>query len=178
MEDTAEHTEKGTEESSTDTKDIEQASVAVVEREPTMRQALLADKLMENYGSAKSAMLAVGYSEASAKNPALILKGKSFRELMEKKAPDKYLLKKHREFLDSKKIIRVYIKGDLKEETEETDSNAVKSLDMFYKLKGHYADKQGNNTLIINVSASSRDRYKPADERKEDETIDVSAHGN
>lgn len=164
-----------------DNKEVEQAISTVLERPATLRQQALAERIMENHGSMAQAIRDVGYSESTAKNPALVLKSKSFVELLEKRLPERHLLKKHREFLDSKKVIRVYIKGDLKEITEETDGNAVKALDMAYKLKGKYQEKAGNNVLVINVSAQSSDRYKPTvvpvETRSEGKTIDTSTHG-
>jgi hypothetical protein len=49
----------------------------------------------------------------------------------------------------------------LTEETEETDSNAVKALDMAYKLKGRYQDINVDKAIIINMTPSIADKYKP-----------------
>lgn len=126
----------------------------------TLRRKLLVSKLIENGGNVSKSMREVGYSVESAKNPQKITATQTFQALLDEYLPEQHLSRKHREFLDSKRIIRTYVKGDLKEETEETDSNAVKALDMAYKLRGKYADKTGNNILIINVSNQSADRYK------------------
>lgn len=119
----------------------------------------------------KSAMLSVGYSASMAKNPERLTKTKTFQDLMEKYLPEKNLMKKHKEFLNSKRIIKTYQRGDLKEVTEETDPNAVKALDMAYKLKGKYADKVGNSVLIINVSSQAASRYGNRETVHEDATV-------
>lgn len=134
-------------------------------RKPTIRQKLLVARLVENKGNVSKSMREVGYSAKHAKNPQQITSSPTFQALLDEFLPEQHLSQKHREFLDAKKIIRTYVKGDLKETTEETDGNAVKALDMAYKLRGKYADKTGNNILIINVSKESADRYRtPSDD--------------
>lgn len=171
--------EETKEKSLIDTESIERVTTTVLERPPTMRQRMAVDEIVANGGNVSEAMRRAGYSIATARTPQKLTESKSFQALLEKRLPERHLLKKHREFLDSKKIIRVYVKGDLKEITEETDSNAVKALDMAYKLKGKYQEKSGNSVLVINVSAQSSDRYKPVvvpvDESKLDETTQVSS---
>lgn len=126
----------------------------------TIKQERLVPAILEYRGNMGKAMRSVGYSEAQAKNPAQIVKSKGFTELLEKYLPEKHLLSKHRGFLDSKRIIKTYQRGDLKEVTEETDPNAVRALDMAYKLKGKYKNGESTNVLVINVSQQSSDRYK------------------
>lgn len=165
-------------ETTEDSKELPHVTTKVIERPVSVRKQMLIERIIENKGNVSKSMREVGYSESYAHNPQLVTKQPVFIELLEKKLPDKHLLKKHREFLDSKKIIRVYVKGDLKETTEETDSNAVKALDMVYKLKGRYQEKPNSNTLIINVSSTTKDRYKPVEARSESETMDTSTHEN
>lgn len=129
-------------------------------RKPSIRQLRLVRKIAENNGNVSKSLRDVGYSASVAENPQRVVGTQTFQALMDELLPERHLTEKHREFLDSKRVIRTYVKGDLKEETEETDSNAVKALDMAYKLRGKYADKTGNNILIINVSNQSADRYK------------------
>ena len=78
---------------------------------------------------------------------------------MQKYLPDKHLQEKHREFLDAPRLIRSYKKGDMVQETIETDPSAVRALDMAYKLKGRYSSEEVNKTLIINISGESATRY-------------------
>lgn len=127
---------------------------------PTLRQELAVREIVANGGNVSKAMVSVGYSPATAETPGKLTKSQGFSELLEKYLPEKHLLSKHRGFLDSKRVIKTYQRGDLKEVTEETDPNAVRALDMAYKLKGKYKTEGTNNVLIINVSQTSSDRYK------------------
>lgn len=126
----------------------------------TLRQELAVQHMAENGGNVGKAMLAVGYSPVSAKTPQKLTQSKGFADLLEKYLPEKHLLSKHRGFLDSKRIVKTYQRGDLKEVTEETDPNAVRALDMAYKLKGKYKNGESTNVLVINVSQQSSERYK------------------
>ena len=83
-----------------------------------------------------------GYAESSARKLGTVKKTKTFQQLMERYLPQKHLQEKHREFLDAPRIVRTYKKGELEIETIETDSNAVKALDMAYKLRGLYAPEK------------------------------------
>lgn len=57
--------------------------------------------------------------------------------------PDKLLVEKHLELLNVPKKVRTILKGELVNEYEEIDSNAVgKGLDMAYKIKGTYAPEK------------------------------------
>lgn len=129
-------------------------------RKPSLRHLKLMRKIEENNGNVSKSLRELEYSPSSVANPQRVTGTQTFQALLDEFLPEQHLATKHREFLDSKRIIRTYVKGDLKEETEETDGNAVKALDMAYKLRGKYADKTGNNILIINVSNQSADRYK------------------
>lgn len=129
-------------------------------RKPSLKQQLALNHLVGNGGNVTKAMLAAGYSPATANTPQKLTGSSTFQELLDELLPERHLTEKHREFLDSERIIRRFKKGELEEEISETDPNAVKALDMAYKLRGKYADKAGNNILIINVSSQAADRYK------------------
>lgn len=127
---------------------------------PTVRQQLVVDKLTENHGNVSKTMRDVGYSPNTAKKPSNLTKSKGWQQLMKKYLPDSHLGKKHREFLDAKRILRTYKKGDLEMETEETDPAAIRALDLAYKIKGKYSnDDTSNKTLIINITAETADRF-------------------
>lgn len=113
----------------------------------TDKQEKVAEILANSGKSTSKAMLEAGYSKAMAKNPQVLKKSKGWAKLMEKYLPDKHLADKHKEFLNAPRIVRTYRKGDLEIETVETDSNAVKALDMAYKLKGKYAAEKKEVTL-------------------------------
>lgn len=126
----------------------------------TLKQERAIRIMAENGGNASKAMIQAGYSPVTASTPGKLTTSKGFIELLDRFLPEKHLLSKHRTFLDSKRVTKTYQRGDLKEVVEETDPNAVKALDMAYKLKGKYQEKAGNNVLIINVSGQSAARYK------------------
>ena len=127
----------------------------------TDKQMAVIEHLHENAGAPMAAALrAAGYSELSVRNPQRITRAKGFKELLEIYLPEKKLLKKHKDFLNAKKIIRTYTKGDLTSEIEETDANAVKALDMAYKLRGSYINNDvTNNVLVVQLSDASSSRY-------------------
>lgn len=93
------------------------------------------------------AMLKAGYPKSTSKNPHRVTRSKTWEKLMEKHLPDGHLQKKHREFLDSKRVIRTFRKGEFETEIEETDGNAVKALDMAYKLKGRYSPEKHDHSF-------------------------------
>ena len=127
----------------------------------TIRAEETARLVIESNGTkgVSRAMIEAGYPETTARNPQQLTRSKAWPQLLEKYLPEKHLGKKHRQFLDAPRRIRTYKKGDLVEETEETDPSAVKALDMAYKLKGKYAPTGGNNVLVINVSGQTSERY-------------------
>lgn len=130
----------------------------------TKNQELVAQRVAEQVGnggkvSVSKAMRGI-YSPSVAKNPKKVTNTKGWNELMEKYLPDNHLGKKHREFLDGPRIVRTFKKGELEIEVEETDPSAVKALDIAYKIKGKYAEKDsGTKVLIINISGQSAQRY-------------------
>lgn len=109
----------------------------------------------------RQAMLEVGYSNSSSLTGGSgIVKSKGFQLAMEKYLPDELLLKKHLEFLNSKRLVKEFRKGDLTNEISETDPSAVRALDLAYKIKGRYiVAGPTQNNLIIQVSDKSASRF-------------------
>jgi hypothetical protein len=70
----------------------------------TIRQKLVATKMVENGGNVGKAMLEAGYSKAMAKNPQKLTRSKGWLEATEGLISDEKLLKIHRELLDSVKV--------------------------------------------------------------------------
>ena len=90
---------------------------------PTLKQKLVASKLVENGGNISRAMVSAGYSPATAKTPQKLTKSKGWKDLMDTIFPDEVLLNTHRQLLDV------------------SDANVViRVLDLAYKLKGRYKD--------------------------------------
>lgn len=104
-------------------------------------------------------MIEAGYSPKTALNPRDLTDSKGWNELMEDYLPDKLLAGKHKEFLESPRIITTYQRGEVVNEVEETSPQAVKALDMAYKLKGRYKDININQALIVNLSPSVAKKY-------------------
>lgn len=104
-------------------------------------------------------MIEAGFTEATSKHPKQLTESKGWQQLMEDFLPDKHLADKHREFLDSPKITRKYVKGEIEYEVEETSPEAVKALDMAYKLKGRYKEINIGQALIVNLSPSVAKKY-------------------
>jgi hypothetical protein len=90
---------------------------------PTLKQKLVASKLLENGGNIGKAMVSVGYSPRTAKTPQKLTKSKGWNELMETLFPDDVLINTHMQLLNI------------------SDANvAIRALDMAYKLKGKYRE--------------------------------------
>lgn len=72
--------------------------------------------------------------------------------------PDSLLVQKHLELLNVPRMKRMYIKGELMNEIEEVDSQAIgKGLDMAYKLKKLYNDEKPQ-VVIINIPPDRKSR--------------------
>ena len=70
----------------------------------TTKQKLAASKLVENGGNMGRAMVAAGYSPATAKTPQKLTTSKGWSTLVKEFLPDNDLLKIHRELLESYKL--------------------------------------------------------------------------
>lgn len=119
----------------------------------TIRQKLAASKLVENGGNMGKAMIAAGYSKATAKTPQKLTRSKGWRELMENSLPDELLCKKLRELIDAKNTIIVR-RGNKVKVIKTINTNAVaKGLDMVLKLKGYYSssNNESKTPTIIQI---------------------------
>lgn len=107
----------------------------------------------------RQVMKKAGYSQATADHPKDLTESKGWQELMEEYLPDKHLAEMHKQFLDSPRIITRYVKGEIVDEYEETSPQAVKALDMAYKLKKRYSDTNINGVMIVNLSPAAASKY-------------------
>lgn len=117
----------------------------------TLRQKIVASKMVENGGNIGKAMIEAGYSSATAKTPQKLTKSKGWKELMDNIFPDSLLVKKHLELLNARKLVVAHWGG-------KTDIFKVidypivgRALDMIYKIKGYYSPKKheaSTNSLI------------------------------
>jgi len=112
----------------------------------TIKQKLVASKLVENGGNVGKAMIDAGYSPATAKTPQKLTKSKGWQEIMDEMFPNELLLKKHKELLNAKKLVIDHWNGKT-EIIKMIDNVAVgKALDLAYKIKGYY-HPSGNYNL-------------------------------
>ena len=134
----------------------------------TTKQQRAAQELVGNGGNVTKAMIAAGYSPATANTPGTLTQSKAWPELLEKFVPDSLLVKKHKEQLEASKHTRLYFDIDddddliedvckrlgvellyIKINKDKTGKTAnVKAPDFFfrdlaldkgYKVKGRYA---------------------------------------
>ena len=104
-------------------------------------------------------MLEAGYAKSVSTKPKHLTDSKGWNEIMEDYLPDKHLLSKHKEFLDTPRLVRKWVKGEIEYENEETSPEAVKALDMAYKLKKRYSDMNIGQALIVNLSETVAKKY-------------------
>ena len=123
----------------------------------TIKQKLAFKEVVKGSTLTK-AMSVAGYSPSAVKRTNKLTETDGWHELMAKHLPDSALAKKHRELLNKREYIT--IDGDSEDIGPETQA-VSKALDMAYKLKGRYSDesREGNKTLIINISGQSAKRY-------------------
>jgi len=114
----------------------------------TIKQKLAFQEVVKG-STLTDAMSVAGYSDSTSKRTNKLTRTKGWSELMEEHLPDSSLAKRHRQLLN---------KND-KDETPDVQA-VSKALDMAYRLKGYYEDKEtGNKTLVINLTGDSANRY-------------------
>lgn len=114
---------------------------------PTIKQKLVAQKIMQNGGNVSKAMLEVGYSKKTAKTPQKLTNSKGFQKLMlECFLSPKEVIDYHRKLFEK---TETYIYKDKKTgkikvfDTGEIDVSAVvAALNMAYKLLGLYSSRK------------------------------------
>lgn len=108
----------------------------------TIKQEQAFKEITENHRSVSSAMRMVGYDDDTASKPSNLTKSKGWKELMDKYLPDSLLVEKHNALLNK-----------VNKEGEMDIQAVVKGLDMGYRLKGSYLDKEekGDTNIQINI---------------------------
>ena len=91
---------------------------------PTRKQKLAVAKMVENGGNASRAMIEVGYSPATAKNPDKLTNSIGYAELMDAFLPDDMLLRA------------------LSDDIEKKEGNRKPELELAFKLKGRMVERQ------------------------------------
>ena len=135
------------------------------------KQKKFVKEYVKNGGNATQAIIDAGYDVGSngvaramgsenLTKPNIASAVKSLAE----RIPDDLLIQKHLELLNAQKIFRTTIKGELVNEEESIDNNAIsKGLDMAYKLKGSYVSPgdEKPNVIIMPVLVKFLDKNEP-----------------
>ena len=112
---------------------------------------------MEKHGKSLSAsMRKAGYSKASAKNPQLLTKKLSWKELMDKYLPEEFVAKKHRELFSATKL---HLTKDSREIMPDNAARAA-AQDMAYKLRGTYKATEVKVTGLEKYKALPQDQLE------------------
>jgi hypothetical protein len=119
---------------------------------PTIKQKKAFKEIAEKGRTSVSAIMRdVGYSEATAVDPGKLTKSKGWQELMEKHLSDKKLTALHDKILNKKEKIVVGVGKGFSEivDTGQPHPDALRALDVAYKLKRKYPSEkvEGNNTV-------------------------------
>lgn len=94
----------------------------------TVKQQIAATKLVENGGNIGKAMIAAGYSPATAKTPKKLTATKAWGELMDKMFNDEEIRRQHSFLIN-----------------QFTDLGVkAKAIDMYYKVSGKYTENPAN----------------------------------
>lgn len=132
----------------------------------TIKQKLVASKLVDNGGNVGKAMLVAGYSEAMAKNPQKLTRSKGWQELIDKFISEDRLLNVHKRMLDSVRLMNLPFELSISDDdirkiiskisgskfiaiskgakvkicfyTMPENATRLSALDMAYKIRGKY----------------------------------------
>jgi hypothetical protein len=155
----------------------------------TIKQKLAFREVVLNGSTLTKAMKKAGYADTTATTTGKLTNTKGWRELMQQFIPDEELVQKHKEQLNSSKLVKLYFDIDDEDEviedvckklgvellyvkvnkTKDGKTANVKAPDFFfrdlaldkgYKVKGRYSTEEGGNkTLIINITGETASRY-------------------
>lgn len=106
----------------------------------TIKQSKAINKVVENGGNLSKAMLDSGYSENTAKTPSKLTNSKAWKQLMDDKLPDGFLL--------DALYVDIY----------NNPGNRKSLLELAFKIKGRLSDKvlnhfdtdEGGNIVWVN----------------------------
>ena len=99
----------------------------------TIKQQRAAKALVGNGGNITQAMIEAGYSPNTANTPQKLTDGRGFQEIWEELIPKSLVVKTHR---------KIILKTD---KDGQPHGDAVKGVDMAYKVDGAYAPQQHIN---------------------------------
>lgn len=119
----------------------------------TIKQKLVASKMVENGGNLGKSMRQAGYSPSVAKNPQKLTHSKGWAELMNDLFPEELLAKRHKDLLNARRAVVLQIKGKNVVKSVIDTAAVAKALDMAYKLKNLYPPQK-------QIVENSNDKYK------------------
>lgn len=156
----------------------------------TVRQKRAVDNLVVNGGNVSKAMRDAGYTKLTAKTPQKLTESRGFKGLIEDAGlTDQYLLRKHKELMDSKRIEHMTFPlrvsdDDIRELLESvscivrriqrsakqvdcwywaSNTEAVKgSLELAYKIKRHFGETPNSisfNQVTLMVDEKKKDAF-------------------
>lgn len=105
----------------------------------TYRQRLVASKMVENGGNIGKAMIAAGYSPATAKTPKKLTETKGWKELMSKNFSEVNVMNHHLFLINQFANLSV----------------KARAIDLYYKLKGKYSTgkhQTGSEIKVVEVT--------------------------
>lgn len=142
----------------------------------TLNQTKVFDKVVNQVRkgakvSVSGAMREVGYSKRTSEHPDKITESEGWKELMRTHLPDKSLAELHKKFLKKEEAIVISDgaqSGSHIEWTTQPHPDALKALDIAYKLKGNYPKEAdgGNKTLIVVIAGESANRFDVSSDNK------------
>lgn len=121
----------------------------------TLRQKLAVKKLVENGGKVSPAMIAAGYSPATAKNPSKLTESNAWPALLEKYLPDDKVLTAHNQGLVATKIFSSHTEPDKEIPDHPT---RLKAVELAYKVKGKL-QQPGAIVQVNNIIDAKKDEY-------------------
>jgi hypothetical protein len=121
----------------------------------TIKQKALCRKIIENNGNVSKSMREVGYSKETAKNPKNVTNSIGFQELIQSidGLKDDQVLQTLSKSIHKGKKITVYGKDGTKtKEIDEVGNAQTRGMDMFFKLRGHYAPEKKEISGALSLS--------------------------
>ena len=106
--------------------------------EPTEKQKRAYNDIVVNGSNKKKAMITAGYSKNTAKAPTKMTNTRGWKELIEQHLPDSKLSKLHNSFLNKK-------------DKKQPHSDALRALDIAYRLKNKYPAEKKEITGEIGI---------------------------
>jgi len=105
---------------------------------------------IENGGNMTQAMKAGGYTESSAKKAYRLSNSDTWKELCDRFFPDESLAMVHKKFLEKKEgFVYRHKNGQVEYiKTDQPHTDALKALEIAYKLKGYFKTEQKDSGVI------------------------------